>query len=45
MAKSNALREVPTYLILRPLRLQLSPLLLNNHLFFAIRQCPRHAQK
>ena len=34
-----------TYLILRPLGLQLSALLLNNHLLLAVRQRPRHAEQ
>jgi hypothetical protein len=37
--------NLSTYLILRPLRLQLSPLLLNNHLLLTIRQRPRHTQQ
>ena len=44
--KKNCLfQQIETYLILRALRLQLSPFLLNNHLLLAVRQSPRHAQQ
>ena len=38
-------RHVSTYLILRPLRHQLRPLLLDNHLLLAVRQRPRDTQQ
>ena len=40
-----SLRTVATYLILRPLRHHLRPLLLNNHLLLAVRQRPRDTQQ
>jgi hypothetical protein len=41
----SILSRILAYLILRPLRHQLLPLLLHNHLLLAIRQRPRYTQQ